>query len=92
MNTLIAKKICDSNIPRIVISSTLFLLLSITGTIAFNRFEHYQYVRQKQGISAVATRTASVIEHELEEAMYGQGYFDRWMHLSTDNTVEVVWV
>lgn len=65
------KQISGSKIPRIAISLSFCLIFLLTGTIAFNRFEHSQYIRQEQGISAVAVRTGSVIEHELEEAMYG---------------------
>ena len=65
------KYISGFNVSRIVVSIALFILLFLTGIIAFSRFENSQSVRQEQGMSAVAVRTAAVIEHELEEAVYG---------------------
>ena len=49
----------------------VFALLSVGGLTLLSKYEQVQQVRQEQVMYELAIRTASVIHHELEEAMFG---------------------
>lgn len=49
----------------------LFLIVSLSGITLFNKFENIQTTNQERVMSELAIRTGSVIQHELEEALFG---------------------
>ncbi|MEO0984330.1 MAG: ATP-binding protein [Cyanobacteria bacterium J06639_14] len=49
----------------------IFTLASLSGIILFNKFEQIQTANQERVMSELAIRTGSVIQHELEEALFG---------------------
>ena len=63
--------ISRARIYRTCISLSIFILLASAGVTVAQKLEQVQATKQAQVMYELAVRTASVIQHELEESMFG---------------------